>query len=486
MTSPAGTARRFAGYRPGFELVHYEEVGLPYYRLVLDALIQQRKPIGPIEEFVLRSVEAGLDRIDDITGLLGVERALVERAVVSLNQQDHLDYRLEGEARVLRMTPLGTRALSGWKEMTPVRDEVLIGFDRLTWMPTGRHYRSLIRPQDARAAGLRILPPRLKKRLRPSDIDLDAAQIALEDIARQSLKDAELISIKDVGNHQMVLPAVALVYASEASDDQQVAIVIDGRLSEDHETAFAEIDGPTRSGLLVEGRVPDDEQPDLALSSTLTVGDKAAVRELEQRIATASAALQRAHTMSETAAASAEEVSATPGDIERASASDLEDAERELAALPVRAIQTYEHRALLEEALANAKSRLLIISPWIRGDVVDDNFLGRLGDRLRAGAEVHIGWGISDEDDERERAPLKKLREVAKRYDKFILRRLGNTHAKILIWDDHLVVTSFNWLSFRGDRKRGFRQEEGVLITSSDVVEPEYQKYRSQIISARD
>ena len=78
MTSPATTARRFAGHRPGFELIHYEAVGLPYYRLVLDAVIQQRN-IGPIEEFVLRSVEAGLDEIDDITGLLGVERALVEQ-----------------------------------------------------------------------------------------------------------------------------------------------------------------------------------------------------------------------------------------------------------------------------------------------------------------------------------------------------------------------------------------------------------------------
>ena len=485
MTSPAATARRFAGYRPGFELVHYEEVGLPYYRLVLDALIQQRKPIGPIEEFLLRSVEAGLDRIDDITGLLGVERALLERAVVALNQQDHLDYRLEGEARVLRITPLGTRALSGWKEMTPGRDEVLIGFDRLTWMPTGRHYRSLIRPQDARAAGLRILPPRLKKRLRPPDIDLDAAQIALEDVARQSLKNADLIAVKDVGNHQMVLPAVALVYASEASDDQQVAIVIDGRPSEDHETAFAEIDGPTRSGLLVEGRAPDDEQPDLALSHTLTVGDRATVRELEQRIATASAALQRAHTLTETAAASAVEDAEASG-FKSASASDLEEAEQELAALSVRTIQTYEHRALLEEALTNTKRRLLVISPWIRGDVVDSTFLRQLGDRLNTGTDVHIGWGIGDGEDGRERAPLQRLRELSERYDRFVLRRLGNTHAKILIWDDHLVVTSFNWLSFRGDRDRGFRQEEGILITASDVVEPEYEKYRSQIMSVRE
>ncbi len=486
MNAPAETARRFAGHRPGFELVHFEEVGLPHFRLVLDALIQQRKPIGPIEEFVLASVEAGLDQIDDIIGLLGVERALVERAVVSLDQQDHLDYRMEGTRGVVRITPLGTRALGGWKEMKPVRDEVLIGFDRLTWTPTGRHYRSLIRPQDAQAFEMRILPPRLKKRLRPPDVDLDAAQRALEDISRRSLRDADLIAIKDVGNHQMILPAVALVYASEAGDDQQVALVIDGRLSEDHETAFAEIDGPARAGLLVKGRASAEEQPKVVLPSAIKVGDKEVVRALEQRIATATAAVQRAHTMTETAAASASEDGSSLIDFEQHSAASLVDAEAELAAFPVRSIQTYEHRAILETALAKARSRVLILSPWIGNDVIDENFLARLGDRLNAGVNVHIGWGTSNELDDRKRDPIEKLKGLAKRHDKFTLRRLGNTPAKIMVFDDHLVVTSFNWLSSREDGKRGFRMEVGTLISANDVVEAEYRKYRSQIMSARD
>ena len=102
--------------------------------------------------------------------------------------------------------------------------------------------------------------------------------------------------------------------------------MIDGRLSEDHETSFAEIDGPSRSELLVEGRAPKEEQPNLALSSTLTVGDKATVRELEQRIATASVALKRARTTTETAAASAGDDDASYVDIEQESATELEDA----------------------------------------------------------------------------------------------------------------------------------------------------------------
>jgi len=483
MIAPAELAKQFAGHRPGFELVHYEEVGLPYFRLVLDAVIQQRKPIGPIEEFVLRGVDSGLDSIDDIVGLLGVERVLVEQAVVALNQVDHLDYRLENEARVLRMTPLGERALGGWKDMEPAREEVLIGFDRLTWSPTGRHFRSLMRLQDAKASDLRVLPPYRKKRLRPSDVDIDLAQAAIRDISHRSLQNAELIAIKDVRNHQMVLPAIALVYASEDGSDQQVALAIDGRLSEAHETAFAEIDGPSRAGLLVDGTIPEDERLHFRTPVGLEFGDKAVVRELKERIASATAAKHRAQTETATAEASAADLSVADLSEQRSSEL-LRGAQEELASLPVRAIQTYEHRVLLEDALASATRRLLIISPWIRSDVIDYQFLRSLRARLDSGVEVHVGWGISDGEDEKEQAPLKKLRELARGSSAFTLRRLGNTHAKVLIWDDNLVVTSFNWLSFRGDRKRGFRQEEGVLITAPQLVDPEYSKYHSLISSA--
>ena len=51
---------------------------------------------------------------------------------------------------MLRMTPLGTRALGGWKDMTPVRDEVLIGRP-VDLDINGTSLPLLIRPQDARA-----------------------------------------------------------------------------------------------------------------------------------------------------------------------------------------------------------------------------------------------------------------------------------------------------------------------------------------------
>ena len=41
------------------ELVDFVEVGLPFYRLQLDTLVQRRKPIGPIDEFVLKFRKPG-------------------------------------------------------------------------------------------------------------------------------------------------------------------------------------------------------------------------------------------------------------------------------------------------------------------------------------------------------------------------------------------------------------------------------------------
>ncbi len=78
---------------------------------------------------------------------------------------------------------------------------------------------------------------------------------------------------------------------------------------------------------------------------------------------------------------------------------------------------------------------------------------------------------------------LARLTDLAAEYKKLTLTELGDTHAKILIWDSEMVVTSFNWLSFRGDTGRKYRQEEGTLIRHKDYVDAEYERHRARIES---
>jgi phosphatidylserine/phosphatidylglycerophosphate/cardiolipin synthase-like enzyme len=151
----------------------------------------------------------------------------------------------------------------------------------------------------------------------------------------------------------------------------------------------------------------------------------------------------------------------------------------------VRSVSVFEHADLLAEALDTAKQRLLIISPWVRSAVVTTDFVAKLEKRLRAKVEVTIAHGIGDDDSGSDEVAVRRLINLAARYDNFTFERLANTHAKILIFDDHWVSTSFNWLSFRGDADRTYRMEEGTLVTIPNKVQEQYERYRALINDQR-
>jgi len=136
-----------------------------------------------------------------------------------------------------------------------------------------------------------------------------------------------------------------------------------------------------------------------------------------------------------------------------------------------RPLPVHEHSEMLHDALMHAVNRVLIISPWITRAVVDEKFLRDLRDRLEEGVVVHIGYGIGQEPN-RDGVAESSLVALSKRYTNFTFTYLGNTHAKILIKDsDWYVITSFNWLSFRGDPNRTFREEWGMFVSDNDLVE---------------
>ena len=96
---------------------------------------------------------------------------------------------------------------------------------------------------------------------------------------------------------------------------------------------------------------------------------------------------------------------------------------------------------------------------------------------LRNGVKVYIGYGIGD--GKFDPAPVRKLNQLADKYSNFAFKDFGNTHAKVLISDLKFVVVSrFNWLSFKGDPEATFREEQGIKITSSSEIE---KKFNEQI-----
>ncbi|KRF28947.1 hypothetical protein ASG91_04770 [Phycicoccus sp. Soil802] len=141
----------------------------------------------------------------------------------------------------------------------------------------------------------------------------------------------------------------------------------------------------------------------------------------------------------------------------------------------------FEHPALLDRALETAERRLLLIAPWIRRAVVTTDFLSKLERRLKAGVQVTIAHGYGDDDRGSDDDAIRRLGNLASRFENFSFVRLPNTHAKVLIFDDVWVSTSFNWLSFRGDPDRTYRMEEGTLVAIPKRVDEEYRRFEDVI-----
>src|SRR5262249_27805508 len=152
-----------------------------------------------------------------------------------------------------------------------------------------------------------------------------------------------------------------------------------------------------------------------------------------------------------------------------------------LGAVPegARVLRDGQHRDALWLGLRAARQRLVITSDQLGPEVLDAQFFHRLEERLQAGVSVALIYRRLTEAAVQAGSTVEEqLRALAASYpDRLRLASGGPTHAKVLVYDDVAVVSSFNFLSFDGyyeARQSGGRRRErseiGVRFTG-DAVE---------------
>jgi hypothetical protein len=462
-----------------------EPVGLPYYWLTLDCLILERKDKPVLEEFVLEAVHAGLDTVEDVSAFLGVDRVMIETAAATLYQADSLDYlAIPGQiGRRLSLTPVGRELRESLKMVTPKRTDIYIAFDRLLWRPTDVRKPDLLRPKDAKmSAKLRLINPRQAKKPGTDQLRTEDVEKVIRRVVTKDRLEADLLRIIRVTRAEArYLVGDLLVFQPDDGQDLQMMMAIDGRLAPTHEDVLNQLGGLKFIGIsptAAKAELDDTSQlPPELIAERVPLAE---VRRAQARIANATRHMERVTARH----AEFEEITGVPSPEE--AKAELRAAQQQLDSIEVREVETYEMRSLLERAIRESRQRLLIVSPWIRAEVVDSAFLNGLSRLLRTGTEVHIGFGISSEmpRDERDRKAIESLRKLAGGHKNMTVGQLGNTHAKILVADDTIVTGSFNWLSFKADRKRTYRQELGTLVRKSSYVEPLYLERRREIEAA--
>jgi len=140
-----------------------------------------------------------------------------------------------------------------------------------------------------------------------------------------------------------------------------------------------------------------------------------------------------------------------------------------------------EIRPRFLETIASARQDIMIVSPWINSDVVDNQFI----DMLKRAAKNHIlivmGWGFEDRiGNEKPRGTpdarlVKDLESVRTPLgvQAIALVWLGNQHIKEVIVDRRIhLCGSQNWLSYRGTRMRIIGQSVYYVEGESALEKP--------------
>lgn len=166
----------------------------------------------------------------------------------------------------------------------------------------------------------------------------------------------------------------------------------------------------------------------------------------------------------------------------------LAEMERQLAAQTngeIRYIKTEEHRPLLLNAIDQSQSELTLVSAWITPEAFDNELCDKLRQAMERGVKVRIAWGFGTTPAWRGRPEVERNRKKGETALKGLTRNLPSnlrgqlnvkrteTHEKFIICDNRFRVTSsFNWLSYRGERDRGYRREIGHYSERTDDIAP--------------
>lgn len=440
--------------RPGYELATFKEAGLPVYVLALRIVTLERKKLGPIEEAVLRAVQAGLHNPEDILAFLGLSANVLTPVLAGLNTSELINYsRAVGEERAkVTLSAKGRLTLGELATTRPQERTVRVCFDALTRKLLFVSPEQLNKPREMREFGYFEVPAGSAKRPEVEDIPLQDFDRVLQQQRAGIQGKGELLAIRRVERRELHFMSCVMLFYRNQAQRSEIAVAFwreDGPALE-HETSFRAVGGPELVGSeLLAIQPPESEEgaEDIAGSDT------------------------RVPAVAETG-------------------SDA-DAGKTVTMPPLETLQSvlcHEHPGLLKKALLSSQERLLIISPWIRHQVVNWEFIASLESLLRKGVDVYIGYGIDDgETGARGNAAQSKpaitqqaqrdLEKLSQKHRNFRFVYVGNTHRKTLVSDDSFAVTtSFNWLSFRGDPRDKPRDEHGVVIRKKQYIDQLFQE----------
>ena len=123
-------------FRDGFSLVDYGEVGLPIFRLTIEAVTTAYRTLPTIQEFVMRCLYIGETREEDIARMLGLKLDVVCSATNILVSEGYVARQAApADLQSFRLTEAGEVRLLQERLEVPQEEMLVIDYDGIRRTP---------------------------------------------------------------------------------------------------------------------------------------------------------------------------------------------------------------------------------------------------------------------------------------------------------------------------------------------------------------
>lgn len=468
-------AKQKANSVPNSTLVKYYEAGIPQWHMESILTMLKPKKLTVLQEFILKFIASGVDEISDICRFLGVNTSAVNNAVAVLQKNSLLVVDIFFSK--LKLTDKGEEALKEAATIVPEDIEYPLFVDGLTgniYLDTRKLYTS------KQLRGLNIKP--INTKVDKPTLDL----LSYEEVKRainlfkknhayeQDKLAGDLQEVSRVAKTYVEYKKVyVLVFMNSKSEDIEFQVYDGTTRNDDYSIALQKQYNDNTRVLDFDSKEAMDGESDNSLLCVLPQEIIESAKAFSYKDSVLEREISNLTTQLDVIKDSADDEEQQESATERIRFLEkkIDEMKNERKGAD-RILSTYDHRPLLLDALENACNTVVIVSPWIKYGGLDNEILGRIEKALQRKTQVVIGYGISEKEDS-DKGILQRLADIQKKgHGKNLhLVKLSNTHEKVLIKDnEYMVITSFNWLSFKGDPNKGFRQETGYYTESKEAI----------------
>lgn len=353
----------------GFRELSTRPVGLVTWRLSLLCRVIESKSLPTVEEFILRSVDAGLGLPSQVGQFLNLPEQALIGVMTSLYQRGLLQRADAGaETGAVMLSGEGEAILEDLVEIIP-KDEVLkFNLDALTGEVTAGKPVTLIAAREVDPLAAVLFPSRIETARERSEGDdaIFRAAFARENDVRGQVDLVAVIGLAEQPEKRFVAAVGRLLESKDEAAELYLAIEIDGRRSEIHELEFLS------SGLLEELRISGRVREDRVRIDRTLVRALVAARVSDDRVDALVDAIGDSDSEYDDQKDDAV-ASKTASLIGRTSsrAIQLRQAHAELETIPVRRLHARERGAILADWLAAARDVVNMTVPNTRDFALD-------------------------------------------------------------------------------------------------------------------